>query len=352
MPIPRVMKLREPRFLTSGLLVLLLMTAVACDGAVSQSTHEPTVPPTVPTTTNTPTPTSSPTLAPTPDLATETPLKHPWALLSGLPANSVQFIFVEADAVIRRPALKEEVESGIKILESRTSGVLDAALLASAQIRGTAFGITTEYSGAAILLGDFEEFPEVLRQAPLIADTDSRFQGPGTLDPHRGVELFVFPWYDDLFIAVPDSGTLLLAQSAVLLREIIDRRLDGAEVDESLASLLGHTGPIDFLVAQRLEPEAAGQGGATAPFPVFYAHAGSLEEGECSTVYAYMEFAEPAQAEQAKTRLAEHPDLSDLFFGYTKDTGKPVGEVWQEGRAVVARAVVPDKDVPDLFSQN
>ena len=331
---------------------MLLLTAVACGGAVSQSTDEPTVPPTVPTTTNTPTPTNLPTLSPTPEPTTETPLKHPAALLSGLPANSVQFIFVKADALIRRPALKEEVESGIKILESRTSGVLDADLLALAQIRSAAFGITTEYSGAAILLGDFEKFPEVLRQAPLIADTDSRFERPGMLDPHRDVELFVFPWYDDLFIAVPDSETLLLAQSAALLKEIIDRRLDGAEVDESLAGLLSHTGPIDFLVARRLELEATDQGGATAPFPVFYAHAGSLEEGERSTVYAYMEFAEPAQAEQAKTRLDEQPDLSDLFFGYNKDTGKPVGEVWQEGRAVVARAVVPDKDVPDLFLQN
>ena len=276
---------------------------------------------------------------------------HPAGLLSGLPPDSPGFVFVEADLVLQRPAMREEVEHGFEILAGRTFGVISAELLAAAGIKSAAFGTTAnEYLGAAIVLGSFEGFLEVLREAPSLAETNSRFDPPGVLDPHRGVELFVFPWYDDLFIAVPDSDTLLLAESPELLKEIIDRHLDGGELDASLAGLLGHTNRVDFLVAFSLEAEIDGQDdGSSPPPPTFYAHAGFLNEGETSTVYAYMEFAEDAHAEEAIRFVSEQPDLSDLFFGYNSDTIKPVGKLWRDGRAVIAKAVVPDKDVSDLF---
>ena len=320
----------------------------------------PTPTPTVPTATPEPiatpmseltaTPTPEPTSAPTPTPGPK--LDHRLALLSLLPMDSAQFIFVEAGLVLQRPALREEVEHGIEILDQRTAGVLSIELLALAGIKSAAFGITDEYLGAAILLGDFEPFPGLLQQAPSLADTDSRFDPPGPLGPHRGVELYIFPWYDDLFVAVPDSGTLLLAQSAGLLKEIIDRYLDGGELSESLAGLLSRIGPIDFLIARRIETGNANQDGQPMPVPSFHAHAGFLNEGETCTIYAYMEFDEFAQAEQARDWLAQQEDLSGLFFGYNRDTGKPVGEVRQDGRAIIAEAVVPDKDVPDLFSGN
>ena len=271
---------------------------------------------------------------------------HPAGLLSGLPADSLQFIFVEADLVLQRPAMREEVKHGFEILAGRTFGVISAELLAAAGIKSAAFGTTAKYIAAAIVSGSFEGFLEVLREAPSLAETDGRFDPPGVLDPHRGVELFVFPWYDDLFIAVPDSDTLLLAESPELLKEIIDRHLDGGELDASLEGLLSHTDRVDFLVAFSLEAEGDG---SSPPPPTFYAHAGFLNEGETSTVYAYMEFAEDAHAEEAIGFVSEQPDLSDLFFGYNSDTVKPVGELWQDGRAIIAKAVVPDKDVSDLF---
>ena len=300
-----------------------------------------------------PTPTAPPTTAydANGENLTERPLAEseadpPAGLLSRLPADSVHFIFVEADLVLQRPAMREEVESVFEILAGRTFGVISAELLVAAGIKSAAFGTTAnEYLGAAIVLGSFDGFLEVLREAPSLAETNSRFDPPGVLDPHRGVELFVFPWYDDLFIAVPDSDTLLLAESPELLKEIIDRHLDGGELDASLARLLGHTDGVDFLVAFSLEAEGDGQGdGSSPPPPTFYAHAGFLNEGETSTVYAYMEF-----AEDAINFVSEQPDLSDLFFRYNSDTVKPVGELWQDGRAVIAKAVVPDKDVYDLF---
>ena len=310
------------------------------------------------TPTTIPTPTAPPTTAYNADAdnLTERPLAeseadHPAGLLSRLPADSVHFIFVEVDPVLQRPAMQEEVEYGFEILAGRTFGVTGAELLATADIKSAAFGtIADEYLGAAILVGSFESFLEVLRESPSLAETNSRFDPPGVLDPHRGVELFVFPWYDDLFIAVPDSDTLLLSESPELLKEIIDRHLDGGELDASLSRLFSHTDRVDFLVAFSLEAEGAGQGDGSSPAaPTFYAHAGFLNEGETSTVYAYMEFAEDAHAEEAINFVSEQPDLSDLFFRYNSDTVKPVGELWQDGRAVIAKAVVPDKDVYDLF---
>ena len=65
-----------------------------------------------------------------------------------------------------------------------------------------------------------------------------------------------------------------------------------------------------------------------------------------------MEFAEDDYAEAAIGLLSKQPDLRDLFFGYKRDTVRPMGDIWQDGKAVIAKAVVPDKDVSDLFLPN
>ena len=248
--------------------------------------------------------------------------------------------------------MRQEIEHGIGILAKTTAWVLNEELLFSVDIESAAFGITPEFSGVAILLGDFERFPELLRQAPSTAQSHPNFGPPRALDPYRGVELFLFPWYDDLFVAVPDSDTLLLAQSALLVQEIIDRHLDGGELDEGLAGLLGQTGPIDFLAATRFETTNGGQEEQAVAIPSFHAFAGALNEDETSTIYAYMEFNETAHAEQAMQWLSEEEDLSGLFLGYNSETVKPVGEIRLEGRIVIAEAVVRDKDVGDLFMSN
>ena len=62
-----------------------------------------------------------------------------------------------------------------------------------------------------------------------------------------------------------------------------------------------------------------------------------------------MEFAEDAYAEGAVHFLSKQPDLSNLFFRYNRDTVIPVGELWRDGRAVIAKVVVPDEDVSDLL---
>ncbi len=288
---------------------------------------------------------------PTGEPSDESAASNPARLLSLLPTGSLVFIFAEVELVWQRSSMRQEVEYGFEELSKRTYGLIGSDLLASGEIESIAFATTNnDNASATILLGNFEGFSEVLREAPSLADANSRFDPPGVIDPYRGLELFVFPWHDDLFIAVPDSETLLLADSPDLLRETIDRRLDGGDLDASLAGLLSHIDRVDFLVAGALED---GQGdGSSPPPPTFYAHAGFLNDGETSTIYAYFEFAEDANLEEAIDLLSNQPDLSDLFYGYKSDTIKPIGELWQDGRAVIAKAVVPDKDVPDLFLSN
>ena len=84
-----------------------------------------------------------------------------------------------------------------------------------------------------------------------------------------------------------------------LLNEVIDRHLDGGDLHPRLTGLLGNVERIDFLVAFVLGAVPAGQGeDSSPPSPVFLAHAGHLNEGGTSTVYAYLEFAEDGHAEK------------------------------------------------------
>ena len=286
---------------------------------------------------------------PCPDPPGESVANNPARILSRLPTNSSHFVFAEIELVLQRSAMRQEVEDGFDELSKRTYGLIGSELLVSAEIESVAFATNDESASATILVGNFEGFSEGLRKAPSLAETNSRFDPPGVIDPYRGLELFVFPWYDDLFIAIPDSDTLLLADSPKLLREAIDRQLDGGDLHVSLAALLSHIDRVDFLVAFTLETASAGHDDGSSPLPTFLAHAGFLNEDEASTVYAYMEFAEASDAEQIIDSMSGQPDLSDLFFGYKRDTVKPTGELWRDGRAVIAKAVVPDKDVSDLF---
>ena len=141
-------------------------------------------------------------------------------LLNCLPADCSHFAFAGIEVLLQRSAMRGEVESGFDELFNRTRGLIGSDLLASAGIKSVAFATTNnENASVTVLLGNFEELSEALREAPSLADTNSRFDPPRFIDPHRDVELFVFPWHDDLFIAIPDSETLLLADSPDLLRE-------------------------------------------------------------------------------------------------------------------------------------
>ncbi len=192
---------------------------------------------------------------------------------------------------------------------------------------------------------------EALRQAPELSDGIRDFDPPSILPAHRDVEVFLLPYYDDLYIAVPDTRTLLLSLDAGLLEEIIDRRLDGAELDEPLRGLLDAIGPVDFLVTRRFGPQAMGQD----VFPHFLAGGGRAEAEETSTMFWYMELAGPEEAAQFLEPLKEFPDeetfngdaarcsLRDRRHRYSgqSNTGGPHGDRYAAHRSKPYRNAQP-----------
>lgn len=242
---------------------------------VTATSQPPTTPAPAPAATSK----SPPTARPTPSLPTRTSVPEtfpdqPALLLSGLPRDRSGVPFLEFGEVSQRPSLRHG-GTGVQLisLARATNEILDEQLLESATITGAAFSINGLSSGAAILVGDFHSFPEVLRAAAVT--------GAANLYTYRGLELFAVSRYYDLYLAVPDSGTLLLAQgdeARALIEETIDRRLDGAELDQSLAAFLVRTGPVDFLHARYPDTEGLSQGSAAFPQPVFSVGEGTMNE--------------------------------------------------------------------------
>ena len=250
--------------------------------------------------------------------------------------------------------MRQEVEWGFEDLSERSRGLIGLNMLANENIKSFVFAVSgDEIDTTTIMSGDFEGLPEALRETVSVAEANSTLSSPREVDPYRGLEVFVFPCHHDLFIAVPDSKTLLLADNEWLLSEAIDRHLDGGELHPYFADMFNRVETVDFLVA--IAPNAQMfdlDDTSSPPSPVFLAHAGHLNEGGTSTVYAYLEFAEDGHAEEALELQSSRPDLGDLFFGYKRDTVTPTGNLWREGRALIARAVVPDEAVADLFLTN
>ena len=176
-------------------------------------------------------------------------------LLAVLPPSVAAVIFVKPQSVLQRAEIALNIDDALSLLSKRTDRILSEEILVEAGIDRAAFVFTADYSGAAILSGDFSAAVNLLREAPEKSGGMSDFEPPSILNPYRGVEMFLFPYYDDLYLSVPDEATMLLAQSEQLLREIVDRYLDESALDESLIRLLDTTGPMDFLVLRHLDPE-------------------------------------------------------------------------------------------------
>ena len=328
----------------------VLATATVPPTPAATPNPPPTQPPT-PSATRRP---ATATRAPTPALAWPRPAPPPMssveelaALWSLLPAGAQFLAFVEVAVVApKEDSMIWYMEDDLAILRKRTDGVLSEEMLSNAGIERAVFGgaANTGGAGAGVLQGDFSGFVEALRQAPELSDGIRDFDPPSILPAHRNVEVFLFPYYDDLYIAVPDTRTLLLSQDAGLLEEIIDRRLDGGELDESLRGLLDAIGPVDFLVTRRFGPQAMGQDA----FPHFLAGGGRADAEETSTMFWYMEFADSEEAAQRMERLKDRR----LVQGYNTGEHHPIREITQEGRVVISRGYVHNNDLQGALLGN
>ena len=339
-------KLLEILLFVQGLLAALVFSAiVACEAPTpTPAALLPTGTPAPPRPTATPM--SEPSAAPVALLPTETHSSagsqaEPTMLLNGLPTRRSEVWFVEVARVSQRPSQRNHWDEYLELLVRATNGILDQELVESARITSAAFSVNSGRGGAAIPQGDFSVFPEVLGKAAEM--------GEAALHTHRGLELFVVTDHSDLYLGVPNSGTLLLAQGdgalpRRLIEEMIGRRLDGGELDESLARLLVCTGPIDFLVARFSE---TGNSVLGLPGSIFVAGAGRMNEGDTSTLLLYWEFDSLARAQEAESLMT-----GQHLNGYDSGEDHSVTDVRRDSTTVTAQAAVPDIDVVGLLLGN
>ena len=217
-----------------------------------------------------------------------------------------------------------------------------------------AFGVTSMafsdhelplWSNGAVFAGDFGGLIDILREA---ASTSA-----ATDHMYRGLEFFkvTIPRYllgesYDLYFAVLDSGTLFVAKGyegsgLQLVQEALDRRVDAAELDESLESLLSHTSPMDLLFVVNTETYYSEPPDESEyPYPRLVGQAGLMNEGATTTLKYHYEFDDPAHAEQIEPLLSER-----TLRGYSNGKEYPVTDVRRVGNALTAQAVVDDSEV-------
>ena len=262
-------------------------------------------------------------------------------LLAVLPLSATTVIFVKPQPVLQRPDIAFTIDDALSLLSKRTDRILSEEMLVEAGIDRAAFVFTADYSGTAILSGNFSGAVELLQEAPEKSDGVKDFEPPSILNPYREIDVFLFPYYDDLYISVPDDATMLLAQSDQLLQEMVDRYLDESTLDESLARMLNTTGPMDFLVVRHLDAGRASQDGQDAESPHIYAGGGWLDTDESSSVFVFLEFANPEAASQGMTEMEGWP----LVQGYNSGRDHPIQEIRQDGQTVIAVGVAPNIDL-------
>ena len=264
------------------------------------------------------------------------------ALLGGLPTNRMSVAYVDHRATSQRPGY--EIGTGgpeATLLTQYTNGILDAQLVRGADIQSAVFSINSWSTGAAILLGDFSSFP-----VPLHAAVEA---GEVSHWSFRGVDVFTIPRYHDLYLAMPDPGTLVAAMgeedvSRELLEETLGLRLDGpAPLDSSIAAMLTAVGPLHFLFARYLTENEGG-----SPEMVFFGGVGTLNEDDTVDLAIYSEWVDAEEAQQVEARLAEYP-----LYGYNSGERYPYNNVNLDGAAIVARAEsVLDEDVEGILLGN
>ena len=339
------------------ILAFLASASTACVSPEAPATQIPTPMPTVtpvptPTPAPTPTPTQLPaaTAIPTPTYAMEpmpavpAPLSSDdlAALLGTLPANRSSVAFVDHRATSQRAGY--EIGTGgpdAALLTQYTNGILDDQLARDADIQSAVFSINSWSTGAAILLGDFSSFPVALHAAVEAGEVSHR--------SFRGVDVFIIPRYHDLYLAMPDPGTLVAAMgeedvSRELLEETLGLRLDGPNpLDSSLAAMLTAVGPVHFLFARYLTENEGG-----SPEMVFFGGAGTLNEDDTVDLAIYSEWVDEEEAQQVEARLAEYP-----LYGYNSGERYPYTNVNLDGTTIVARAEsVLDEDVEGILLGN
>ena len=368
-----VRRLGSTRTWVGLLATVLAASLVACSGGNDESVAEPPAAApdvTLPTvvvdaadamavTESTPrSSTAAPDGSSPPDLPNGVIANDAAMLLSLLPSESGGFWYANVEAMLQRQTYADYLPGLIEDTYYWSNDWIEDNFLSNASVQGYVSGQGLEdHSNISIFLGNFEDYQKELRgkQNPPAGITRD---GPAVpVSPYRGVEVFYLSSHLEgdkgPYAAVIDTIALLLGTDEASLYATIDRLMDGGQMGPAMAGLFNQVERMDILSAYAPSPEMASQSDdPTAPVYTFHAYAGFLSQGETTTLYAYVEFLEEFHAEQVIGMYSEEPDVDVFFRRYNSQTARPQGEFWQDGRAIVARAVVPDDDVDDLISSN
>ncbi len=259
-------------------------------------------------------------------------------LLSWLPASTTDFIYVDIETVLSRPAFQSQVDTQFDRLISVTGKVINEELLRSAEIKNGVFGFipenTRDYE-ASILEGDFQQLLGALEQAG--AD--------GLTETYRGVVIYGFEDSRPFYLAVVDRSKLLLGQSAERVKEIIDRMQDGGGIPQALRDALGDLGQVDYLFFVPVESDTSDFSNNPFANVTSTSWAVLANDPATSTVRTRFVFVESEQAAAIAEMIKEQGGIWSLVSGANGLNG----QASQDEHTVMMEATVPDQDVESMM---
>ena len=270
----------------------------------------------------------------------------PKSSLGVVPANWTSVFFVQWGSDFERARLADIIGLDIGPVFDDVERALGPEWAQLSAVTSVAFSDhRLGWSDTGIFTGDFGALEDILREASSTASA--------TADTYRGLDFFTvtIPRYrvgesDDLHFAVLDSSMLVVAEGyegsgLALIKEVLDRRIDEAELNESLAGLLAHSAPFDFLFAVDVGASAEEPPVETEyPRPKFVGKTGLANEGATTTLKYYYEFDEPAHAQQIEPLL-----IGQTQRGYNSGNEYAATDVRRVGNVLTAQVVVDDSEV-------
>ena len=276
--------------------------------------------------------------------------EHPAAALSLLP-DSMMYAYINLETVSQRPDLQEHVEfqlshfvtlDEVPFAEELLVSVGADALLLSAPF--------LTYGWAIILVGDLTGVANAL--------TMSSESGGGlsvsVVDTHRDIDIYALlrtkssGRESEIYLTVLDPGRLAASPDLDVVREVIDRKLDGGQLPKGLAGMVDAWSLGDFLMAfpnesydNQSEPIKARR---------IYAFQAELVDGSSSVFRALQRYDDGGQAAAAAAWLQEQTEKRFFRIGWGDSV--PIVGWQQDGRTLIAEATVADEDLPSLVQGN
>ena len=272
---------------------------------------------------------------------------HPAASLSLLP-DSMIYAYINLETVSQRPELQEHVEFQLSHFVSLDEVPFAEELLTSIGADALLFSspfMTFEW--AIVLLGDLAGVANALAM--------SAQPGGGlsvsVVDTYRDIDVYALKSsgrVSEIYLTVLDPGRLAASPDLDIVREVIDRQMDGGRLPKGMAALVEDWGLGDFLEAFPIEA-SAGQGKPTDGAGVYAFHT-ELGDGSFSVFRALRQFDDADQASAAAAWLNEQEEPRYRNIGWGSSV--TVDQWLHKGATVYAETVVPDADLPALVQGN